>query len=44
MQAAPQILLSTGLYKEQPVVFIGFEFRWDIMIIIPSSTYMSENT
>ncbi len=43
MKAAPQILLSTRLDKEQTVVSIGFEFRWDIMIIIPGSTYMSEN-
>jgi len=31
MQAVSQILLSPGLCKKQLVVFIGLEFRWDIV-------------
>lgn len=46
MQTAPQILLSTRLYKKQPVDFIGFKFRWDLaerMKKIFNDTYSTEN-
>ena len=44
MKTTPQIVLSEGIYKEQPVAFIDFEFRWDIvdrMRKISGATYIS---
>ena len=44
MKPVPQIMLSEGIYKQQPVVCIDFEFRWDIverMKKISGATYIS---
>jgi len=46
MQSSPQILPFRGIKLEQPVVIIGFLFRWDIverMKKISGTTYNTEN-
>jgi hypothetical protein len=46
MQSSPQILLSRGIKLEQPVVIVGFLFRWDIVKRtkkIPGAAFNTEN-
>ena len=46
MSELPQILLSEGFYTEKPVVFIDFEFNWEIINLIKSyskARYISKN-